>query len=241
MTILNIDIDDTLVDFTAHFLKVFDRHPDSVTRPEFLDMVTGESDFFRTMELMPGALEFLHAVQPLRPRLLTSCSASAFQQIAAAKRDWARATMPYRMDVVPVRQVSDKAAHIQTSDDVLVDDRQAAINAWTEAGGKAIRFRGDYAQVLSEIKRAVGGQYQQRPYPAYTSSHHFLADGVYAVRVPALDGLGQHVAGAPGEILLTDEILQFHQGVWTYPGTDTRFRNKVVFILGPLPRIHQKV
>jgi len=108
---------------------------------------------------MSGAVEFFHSIHHLNPVILTACPKSNYPLAAMQKRQWVREHLSATCLVLPVLGGRHKPLFMHQPGDVLIDDFKDNCDAWTAAGGVAIRHAGDWAvtrHALSEIEDLSG-------------------------------------------------------------------------------------
>lgn len=154
---LFLDLDGVLADFDGGFPRIFGfDHRDGPKSRMWAAIKTRES-FFAELDPFPGARAFFDIVKPLRPAILTSASDSLFPIAARAKHAWVRHHLCADVLVLPVRDGLDKAAFVQDSGDVLVDDYGKNCDAWRAAGGLPIKHEpGDFVHTLARLQVVFG-------------------------------------------------------------------------------------
>lgn len=137
---LYIDLDGVMADFEAHF-EARTGQPKTVKMPDDIlwPLVHAIDDFYRTMPLCPGALEFFQEVKHLNPIFLTSCSKEKYRLHAIQKREWVREFLSTDFHVLPVLGGTNKVLFMHAPGDVLIDDWRKNIEAWEELEGVGIK------------------------------------------------------------------------------------------------------
>ncbi|MBW0144642.1 hypothetical protein [Sphingomicrobium clamense] len=150
---LFLDVDGVLADFDGGFHKLTGMTPEEYEhdygKGRFWKTIASSTDFYGTLDLLPGAMEMVDAVRHLEPTLLTGLPLGKWA--APQKRRWAKAHFP-DLEIITC-MARDKWKH-GSPGDVLVDDRISAREPWEErAGGTFILHTSPKASLakLSEI------------------------------------------------------------------------------------------
>ncbi len=126
-----VDMDGVLVDFDAHYKKLFGYVP---VRPGGTDwkLVRSVGDFYLTLPQMPDLDQLWDRVYPHSPIILTGVPS----QINAAdndKRTWALKHLTPDTEMICCL-AKDKALHCKPGD-ILIDDYERHKQKWLDAGG----------------------------------------------------------------------------------------------------------
>lgn len=101
-------------------------------------------DFFATMDVIPKGMNLLKKYQKegKNVAILSATGNINQKEVERAKRDWVKKHVG-AIDVFFVPKLEDKPKMMQKSFDVnvLIDDRQRAVDAWSAKGGKAVLFK----------------------------------------------------------------------------------------------------
>lgn len=147
---LFVDLDGVLADFDRHFPERFGIHQHSIPEDQMWKMIIESGDFFRTMPLMEGALEFWSSLKSkMHPIVLTACPSSDHAGTARQKVAWVQEHFGKEVIVLPVRGGKMKPIFMQNPGDILIDDWQKNCDVWNAAGGSAILFE-DSSSALSQ-------------------------------------------------------------------------------------------
>lgn len=147
--IIFFDLDGVLADW----VKQYDEKSD-VPLDDFAKMPKPERhkiketlfnyDFFATMDVIPKGMNLLKKYQKEGKNVAILSATGNINQkdVERAKRDWVKKHIG-AIDVYFVPKIEDKPKMMQKSFDVniLIDDRQEAIDAWNAKGGKAVLFK----------------------------------------------------------------------------------------------------
>lgn len=150
-TTLNLDLDGFLADFDEGFKSRFGKCPKSIPKQLKWELVHGARDFFLTLQPIPGAIDFFRTVRHLNPVILTGCPHYNYESAAKQKRAWSRLNLDRDITVLPCLGSSRKYLFMHRLGDVLVDDRRDVCNLWSDNGGRAILFEGDFDSVLQQL------------------------------------------------------------------------------------------
>lgn len=148
-----------MADFDAAFPALFGLDHRVLADDEMWGHINSHPSFFRDLPPMHGAVEFFHSIHHLNPVILTACPKSNYPLAAMQKRQWVREHLSVTCLVLPVLGGRHKPLFMHQPGDVLIDDFEANCDAWTAAGGVAIRHSGDWAatrHALSQIEDLSG-------------------------------------------------------------------------------------
>lgn len=151
-----LDLDGVMADFDRHFFECFGKEPTSksgVDDNELWALVHGHGNFFRTMPLMPGAMEFYMQLimEGIEPIILTAASKKHYPEMAIQKMDWVRQHMGNQILVIPTYGSSSKPLFMQNKGDILIDDYRKNCDRWEAAGGFAVHHQGDFVATGTEL------------------------------------------------------------------------------------------
>lgn len=156
---LFLDLDGVMADFDGSFKATWPDEPlypvgtgDSISKKRMWQLIYSVPDFFATLPVMPGALDFFHEIRYLKPIILTSCPASNYEGVAQQKHYWVRKHLGDEVLVLPVYESKSKPVFLQHHGDVLIDDWGKNINAWNDAGGIGLKFEGDFESILEDLR-----------------------------------------------------------------------------------------
>ena len=147
---LFLDCDGVLADFDAGARATLggltsaqfeERHG----KREFWRRLATPPDFYGTLPLMPDAQTLFHAVEHLRPTILTGLPVGTWA--APQKVAWAERHFPGTPIITCFAR--DKVRYMN-SGDVLVDDREDHRDKWENAGGLFVHHR-NALQSLDEL------------------------------------------------------------------------------------------
>ncbi|MCO7487001.1 5' nucleotidase, NT5C type [Stenotrophomonas maltophilia] len=154
-----VDLDGVMADFDAAFPALFGLDHRVLADDEMWGHINSHPSFFRDLPPMQGAVEFFHSIHHLNPVILTACPKSNYPLAAMQKRQWVREHLSATCMVLPVLGGRHKPLFMHQPGDVLIDDFEANCDAWTAAGGVAIRHAGDWTatrHALSQIEDLSG-------------------------------------------------------------------------------------
>ncbi|HDS1578422.1 TPA: hypothetical protein QEL15_000443 [Stenotrophomonas maltophilia] len=154
-----VDLDGVMADFDAAFPALFGLDHRLLADDEMWGHINNHPSFFRDLPPMHGAVEFFHSIHHLNPVILTSCPKSNYPLAAMQKRQWVREHLSATCLVLPVLGGRHKPLFMHQPGDILIDDFKENCDAWTAAGGVAIRHSGDWTvtrRALSEIEDLSG-------------------------------------------------------------------------------------
>ncbi|MCD9096147.1 5' nucleotidase, NT5C type [Luteimonas fraxinea] len=205
---LYIDLDGVMADFDGAFPAIFGLDHRSLADEEMWTRINGHASFFRDLPPMQGAIEFFRSVEHLRPVILTACPKSNYAHVAAQNRAWVREHLSQTCLVLPVLGGRNKALFMRQPGDILIDDWAKNCEAWSEAGGFAIKHEGDWidtravlSTVLCEFAREAAAPHPDLSAygPRLTSMHWYRAcnemEGVGAANAIYVRACA--IAGAP--------------------------------------------
>ena len=135
-----IDLDGVMADFDRYFFERFGKVCQIMEDDEMWALIdTHEPDFFYNLPMMPDAIEiFAKALEYTNPIFLTACPKHTYHNAAEQKKAWVRKHICQNTLVLPVLGGINKRCFIQKQGDILIDDFEKNINAWTENGGYGI-------------------------------------------------------------------------------------------------------
>lgn len=148
---LYIDLDGVMADFDGAFPAIFGLDHRSLADEEMWLRINGHASFFRDLPPMPGAIDFFRSVEHLQPVILTACPKSNYAHVAGQKRAWVREHLSQTCLVLPVLGGRHKALFMHQHGDVLIDDWGKNCEAWTAAGGIAIKHEGDWIDTRTAL------------------------------------------------------------------------------------------
>lgn len=154
-----VDLDGVMADFDAAFPALFGLDHRELADDEMWGHINNHPSFFRDLPPMHGAVEFFHSIHHLNPVILTACPKLNYPLAAMQKRQWVREHLSATCLVLPVLGGRHKPLFMHQPGDVLIDDFEANCDAWTAAGGIAIRHAGDWTatrHALSQIEDLSG-------------------------------------------------------------------------------------
>lgn len=135
---LYCDLDGVFADLDSHYEALFGVRPNKTTDNLNWKLVQNTPDFFRSIPLMPDALDLWHAISHLDPTILTGVP-SQFPEVAGRnKREWIAEKFGDHVPVIttPSRLKCDYCA--PGSGDVLIDDWEKYMHLWLAKGGRWI-------------------------------------------------------------------------------------------------------
>lgn len=157
-----VDLDGVMADFDAAFPTLFGLDHRLLADDEMWRHINNHPSFFRDLPPMQGAVAFFHSIHHLNPVILTACPKSNYPLAAMQKRQWVREHLSATCLVLPVLGGRHKPLFMHQPGDVLIDDFEANCDAWTAAGGVAIRHAGDWTatrHALSQIEDLSGAAF----------------------------------------------------------------------------------
>ena len=147
---LFLDCDGVLADFDGGAQRVFGMGSrearERFGNATFWRTLRAQPDFYGSLSLLPDALVLFHAVEHLRPILLTGCPVGGWAELQ--KVAWAAHHFPGTRMITDLAR--EKSAYAQPGD-VLVDDYQKYRELWEQAGGLFIHHTST-AQTLTALK-----------------------------------------------------------------------------------------
>lgn len=160
MTRLFLDLDGVMADFDRSFAETWPEEPlyevnedkPAIAKKRMWELIFSVPDFFATLPVVPGALEFFQEIRYLKPIILTSCPKSAYANVAQQKHYWVRKHLGDEVLVLPVCESENKPLFLQHHGDVLIDDWGKNIEAWNAAGGIGLKFVGDFDNILEDLR-----------------------------------------------------------------------------------------
>jgi 5'-nucleotidase len=138
-TRLYIDLDGVMADFDKYFFDSFGVESNKLDDPTLWKWINGAGNFFSSLPLMPGALEFFKSVEHLNPTILTACPKSNYTVAATQKRQWVYKHLSENVTVIPMMGGKNKCLFMHSPGDVLIDDFEKNCIPWREHGGIAIQ------------------------------------------------------------------------------------------------------
>lgn len=159
-----LDLDGVFADFEKKAIELVGKKPKDMQPTEFWKELGKHDHVWRDLELMPGSRALYDAVMKIPDvdvAFLTALPRPTGKMATAAddKKLWVKEHFGTECKVYTVVGGVNKAKYIQTPDDILIDDTQKNIDAWTAAGGIGILHIGtDYyitifrLMVLLDIK-----------------------------------------------------------------------------------------
>ncbi|HIE1458599.1 TPA: 5' nucleotidase, NT5C type [Stenotrophomonas maltophilia] len=157
-----VDLDGVMADFDAAFPTLFGLDHRLLADDEMWKHINNHPSFFRDLPPMHGAVEFFHSIHHLNPVILTACPKSNYPLAAMQKLQWVREHLSATCLVLPVLGGRHKPLFMHQPGDVLIDDFEANCDAWTAAGGVAIRHAGNWTathHALSQIEDLSGAAF----------------------------------------------------------------------------------
>jgi len=145
-----VDMDGVLADFDRHVQDLFGFHPRQIPDDDLWVLVQSLPDFWLTIPVKHGARDLWSAVQPYTPVILTGCPRSHYDLAAAHKVTWAKQHFGDTVNIITCLS-RNKAQYLQSTDDILIDDRGSNVRRWRKAGGRAIYYR-TAAQTLVDLE-----------------------------------------------------------------------------------------
>ena len=145
-----VDMDGVVADFEGHFLALFGVAHNSMTEDEMWNKIHSVPDFFANMSAFEGAEEFLEALLPLNPTLLSACPERNYAEVAMQKRVWKTKYPSKEMTLLPVRGGATKPLFMHAKGDILIDDYPKYIEIWRSHGGVGI-LHTSFERTLKEL------------------------------------------------------------------------------------------
>ena len=149
-----LDIDGVIADFDAHA-----KAKGKTTAEGRMNWDTLDYQWWVTMPAFTGAKGFYDALAAQAP--VTFLTAPVLSEDCfSGKAKWVQNFVPEKgrwilMDLI-ICPSQDKK-NLAAPNAILIDDREMNVREWTEAGGIGIHHKGDYAQTLAEVKKALDG------------------------------------------------------------------------------------
>jgi PAS domain-containing protein len=145
------DMDGVICDFDKQFEKLTGIIPKEYEQKygieAFWKVITDEgSEFWSTMEWMPGGKQLWDYIKPHKPILLSAPSRAESSKIG--KELWRDKQIPGTKLVLASRQ--DKKTYADPTH-ILIDDRKDNIDSWVEAGGIGIQYLST-SQTIEKLK-----------------------------------------------------------------------------------------
>lgn len=153
--IINYDVDGVFADLDSHFVNCFNCHPRETEEDHFWELVDAKEDFFATIPVFQGALEFYLEFCMFHHVFLTACPRSNYRRVALQKRAWIRTHINPHATVLPVMGGKNKSLFMHNPGDILIDDFEKNTRAWTADGGRAILHR-NWDDTRRELKELLG-------------------------------------------------------------------------------------
>jgi hypothetical protein len=155
-SLLFVDLDDVLADFTGWCVVQFDQTPSRLGQDRLWERVHAHPTFFRDMPPAPGALAFWKRIQHLSPTILTACSETEYVSGATQKREWVREHLGWGVRMLPCKGGKYKQLFMHSPGDVLIDDFRLNIDRWNAAGGRGIlHVPHDFDQTFKRLTLAL--------------------------------------------------------------------------------------
>ena len=130
---LFLDCDGVLADFDASAFKLFGMSSKEFEKKNgssaFWRAIHRKGDFYRSLALMPDAVELVEAVRHLKPIILTGTSGEIS---VIQKKEWAAEHFP---DLEIITCLSRNKRDHSKPGDILVDDIPKYRSRWLENGG----------------------------------------------------------------------------------------------------------
>ena len=154
-TTLFIDLDGVMADFDRAFPELFGVNHKELLDDDMWAYINNHGSFFRDLPLIPGARQFFDTVRALNPIILTACPKTNYAGVAKQKREWVHEHLCPHTLVLPVMGSHNKPLFMHKPNDILVDDYGKNIEAWDEAGGRAVKFEGDWNPVNLKVMEYI--------------------------------------------------------------------------------------
>lgn len=151
MTKLYLDLDGVMADFDKFFASEFGVASDKLDDATLWKWINGHGNFFRSLPLCEGAIEFFNAVKHLNPTILTACPKTNYTVAATQKRQWVYEHLSQDVTVIPMLGGKNKAMFMHSPGDVLIDDFEKNCIPWREHGGVAIQHK-DFVTTWTALK-----------------------------------------------------------------------------------------
>lgn len=152
-----LDLDGVFADFENKAIELIGKKPKDMQPEEFWRELGKFDHFWRDLDLMPGSRMLYDAVMKIPDvyvAFLTALPRPTGKMATAAddKRIWVKEHFGTACRVYTVVGGVNKAKYIQTPDDILIDDTQRNIDAWTKQGGIGILHTGtDYYSTIFRL------------------------------------------------------------------------------------------
>jgi hypothetical protein len=147
---LFVDSDGVFFDFDGHVKELFGGYPNQLGDAEMWRLANAHPNFFKIMPLRPEARDFWEAIKHVNPTVLTGCPKGDYDRAAEHKREAWEEHFQHAQVITCLSR--DKALHIKNEGDWLVDDMGKNCKRWGAAGGKAIRYTGDWESVVKVLR-----------------------------------------------------------------------------------------
>lgn len=149
-----VDMDGVLADFEGGYAKLFGHAAaNAESKKQMWKHIHSLPAFFEDLEVVSGAVDFmdwLHYRAEDEVMILTACPASEYESVAKQKRSWVRKHLGHTV-VLPCYESKSKPLFMQKPKDILIDDYGVNCQAWEAAGGRAIKFEGDWQEVKEQL------------------------------------------------------------------------------------------
>lgn len=153
-----LDLDGVFADFEKKAIELVGKRPKDMQPQEFWKELGKHDHVWRDLELMPGSRMLYDTVMKIPDvdvAFLTALPRPTGKMATAAddKKHWVKEHFGPECRVFTVIGGVNKARHIQTLDDILIDDTSKNIEAWNQKGGIGILH--DSKDVYSTIFRLM--------------------------------------------------------------------------------------
>jgi hypothetical protein len=132
---LFLDCDGVLADFATAAEELFGQDSqeaeETLRTPEFWSRIIAHGNFYRSLPLLPDAMDLYRAVAHLNPIILTGCPEGGWSE--PQKIAWAAHHFPSVKIITCLSR--QKCLHMINQGDVLVDDYLRYSDLWENAGG----------------------------------------------------------------------------------------------------------
>lgn len=145
-----VDSDGVFAAFDEHVFNLFGALPSQMHPARLWSNVKRHPTFWEDMPIKNGARELWDFVLPHSPIVVTGCPTSDWDRAVSHKKAWWKQHFDH--DHVITCLSRDKAMHMHTKGDVLVDDMEKNIRRWEEAGGIGVLYH-NHEQAIEDLKR----------------------------------------------------------------------------------------
>lgn len=144
------DMDGVLSDFDKQ-VEIMGLERGSFMNNDFWDSVVSQNyKFWNTMPVMPDAQKLWDYIKPFKPLILSAPldwkGRKICEECVNAKRDWIKRHISPRAAMDAIID-SDKTSHLRPGD-ILIDDMEKNITAWSLAGGIGIFHKSPLNTIL---------------------------------------------------------------------------------------------